>query len=156
VSPLRSRRCSSSTVAFLRSPRVHQELAAAACQVGRHRVARLMVVPSCSQNRKAFSLCRQRQQSASAGATENLVQQDFSSGSQSQAGGETSRISRTRAVAVPAVLIGSVFSRPGRRIGNSTAVDKTALVDRRRLNRALGHRQVEPEKLLIISDQGKP
>jgi len=137
---------------FYGSPRIHQELRAAGRQVGRHRVARLM---QCAQlkarTRRAFRPCS-RASSGAAGVVENLLQQDFQPPAPNRCwAGDITYIRTSSGWRYLAVWI-DLFSR--RVVGWKLdhRMDVALVIEA--LNRALGHRLVEPELLLIHTDQG--
>ncbi|MCT4366024.1 MULTISPECIES: IS3 family transposase [unclassified Synechococcus] len=137
---------------FYGSPRVHQELAAAGRQVGRHRVARLMRRAQLqAKTRKAFRPCRKASSSV-CGATENLLQQDFQPSAPNRSWAGDITYIRTKAGWRYLAVWIDLFSR--RVVGwkLDSRIDTALVIEA--LNRALGHRQVEPEKLLIHTDQG--
>jgi putative transposase len=138
---------------FYGSPRIHQELRASGRRVGRHRVARLMKRAELrARTRKPFRPCS-RANRGSTGVVENLLQQDFQPQAPNRCwAGDISYIHTTAGWRYLAVWI-DLFSR---RIVGWTLDSRmdTALVIEA-LNRAIGHRQVAPEALLLLhSDQG--
>lgn len=137
---------------FYGSPRIHQELRAAGRQVGRHRVARLM---QCAQlrarTRRAFKPCS-RASSGAAGVVENLLLQDFQPQAPNRCwAGDITYIRTSSGWRYLAVWI-DLFSR--RVVGWKLDHRMDAALVIEALNRALGHRLVEPELLLIHTDQG--
>lgn len=137
---------------FYGSPRIHQELRAAGRQVGRHRVARLM---QCAQlrarTRRAFRACS-RASSGAAGVVENLLQQDFQPPAPNRCwAGDITYIRTSSGWRYLAVWI-DLFSR--RVVGWKLDHRMDAALVIEALNRALGHRLVEPDLLLIHTDQG--
>jgi transposase InsO family protein len=137
---------------FYGSPRIHQELRAAGRQVGRHRVARLM---QCAQlkarTRRAFRACS-RASSGAAGVVENLLLQDFQPPAPNRCwAGDITYIRTSSGWRYLAIWI-DLFSR--RVVGWKLDHRMDAALVIEALNRALGHRLVEPELLLIHTDQG--
>nr|WP_071881581.1 IS3 family transposase [Cyanobium gracile] len=137
---------------FYGSPRIHQELRAAGHPVGRHRVARLMRRADLrARTRKAFRPCS-RASSGAAGVAENLLQQDFQPPAPNRCwAGDITYIRTSAGWRYLAVWI-DLFSR--RVVGWTLNQRMDAALVIEALNRALGHRQVEPEQLLIHTDQG--
>ncbi|MFN6337691.1 MAG: IS3 family transposase [Cyanobacteriota bacterium] len=137
---------------FYGSPRIHQELRAAGLRVGRHRVARLMQRAELrARTRKPFRPCSRASKGAT-GVAENLLQQDFQPPAPNRCwAGDITYIRTTAGWRYLAVWI-DLFSR---RVVGWTLDSRmdTALVIEA-LNRALGHRQVAPEALLLHTDQG--
>ena len=136
---------------FYGSPRIHQELRAAGRPVGRHRVARLMQRAGLrAKTRRAFRPCSKA--SGAAGAVENLLQQDFTPPAPNRCwAGDITYIRTTAGWRYLAVWM-DLFSR--RVVGWTLGASMEASLVMEALNRALGQRQVEPEQLLIHSDQG--
>lgn len=137
---------------FYGSPRIHQELRAAGHPIGRHRVARLM---RCAQlkarTRKPFRPCSKGSGGA-AGVVENLLQQEFAPPAPNRCwAGDITYIRTSAGWRYLAVWI-DLFSR--RVVGWKLDHRMDAALVIEALNRALGHRQVEPEKLLLHTDQG--
>ncbi len=137
---------------FYGSPRIHQELRAAGRQVGRHRVARLMQCAHLkARTRRAFSPCS-RTSSGAAGVVENLLLQDFQPQAPNRCwAGDITYIRTSSGWRYLAVWI-DLFSR--RVVGWKLDHRMDAALVIEALNRALGHRLVEPELLLIHTDQG--
>jgi transposase InsO family protein len=137
---------------FYGSPRIHQELAAAGLRVGRHRVARLMRRAELrARTRKPFRPCRNGSSGAS-GVAENLLQQDFQPLAPNRCwAGDITYVRTTAGWRYLAVWI-DLFSR--RVVGWKLDHRMDAALVIEALNRALGHRRVEPETLLIHTDQG--
>ncbi len=137
---------------FYGSPRIHQELRAAGHPVGRHRVARLMQRAQLrARTRKPFQPCSKASR-GTAGVAENLLQQDFQPPAPSRCwAGDNTYIRTTAGWRYLAVWI-DLFSR--RVVGRTLdqRIDAALVVEA--LNRALGHRQVEPAQLLLHTDQG--
>ena len=137
---------------FYGSPRIHQELLAAGRKVGRHRVARLMRRGELrARTRKAFRPCSKASKGMS-GVAENLLQQDFRPQAPNRCwAGDITYIRTTAGWRYLAVWI-DLFSR--RVVGWTldSRMDVALVIEA--LNRALGHRQLEPEQLLIHADQG--
>jgi putative transposase len=137
---------------FYGSPRIHRELAAAGLRVGRHRVARLMQRAELrARTRKMFRPWTKANSGAS-GVAENLLQQDFQPPAPNRCwAGDITYIRTTAGWRYLAVWI-DLFSR--RVIGWTLdhRMDATLVIEA--LNRALGQRHVEPEQLLIHTDQG--
>jgi transposase InsO family protein len=137
---------------FYGSPRIHQELRACGRHVGRHRVARLMRRAQLrARTRKEFRGCS-RASRGSAGVVENLLQQEFQPPEPNRCwAGDITYIRTSAGWRYLAVWI-DLFSR--RVVGWKLDQRMDAALVIEALNRALGHRQVEPEKLLIHTDQG--
>jgi len=137
---------------FYGAPRVHQELRAAGLKVGRHRVARLMRCSALkAKTRRGFRICRNPETRAS-GRAENLLLQDFSPAAPNRCwAGDITYIRTSAGWRYLAVWI-DLYSRRvvGWAMGSTM---ETALV-LEALNRALGHRQIQPDQLLIHTDQG--
>jgi len=130
----------------------NQQLRASGRHVGRHRVARLMRRAELRvRTRKAFRPCSKASRGA-VGVVENLLRQEFQPPAPNRcwAGGIT-YIRSSSGWRHLAVWI-DLFSR--RIVGWTldARVDAPLVIEA--LNRALGHRQVEPEQLLIHTDQG--
>ena len=136
---------------FYGSPRIHQELRAAGRSIGRHRVARLMQRAGLrAKTRQAFRPCGKT--SGATGVAQNLLQQDFSPPGPNRCwAGDITYIRTTAGWRYLAVWM-DLFSR--RVVGWSLGASMEASLVLEALNRALGQRQVEPEKLLIHTDQG--
>jgi transposase InsO family protein len=137
---------------FYGSPRIQQELRAAGHPVGRHRVARLMRRAELrARTRKAFRPCH-KGGSKGSGVAENLLQQDFQPPAPNRCwAGDITYIRTTDGWRYLAVWI-DLFSR--RVVGWTLAVRMGAALVVEALHRALGHRQVELETLLLHTDQG--
>ena len=137
---------------FYGSPRILQELRAAGHPVGRHRVARLMKRAQFkARSRKPFRPCS-RASNGAAGVVENLLQQAFKPPAPNLCwAGDITYIRTSAGWRYLAVWI-DLFSR--RVVGWKLDVRMDAALVIEALNRALGHRRVEPEKLLIHTDQG--
>lgn len=137
---------------FYGSPRIHQELRAAGHRLGRHRVARLMRSAQLrARTRKSFRPCS-KGSSGAAGVVENLLQQDFQPPSPNRCwAGDITYIRTTAGWRYLAVWM-DLFSR--RVVGWKLDGRMDAALVIEALNRALGHRRVEPETLLIHTDQG--
>ncbi len=143
------------------TPRIHQELRAAGRPVGRHRVARLMQRAGLrAKTRRAFRPCS-KARSGAAGVAENLLQQDFTPPVPNRCwAGDITYIRTTdgwRYLAVSHRKVRSaewmdLFSR--RVVGWTLGASMEASLVLEAINRALGQRQVEPEQLLIHTDQG--
>ena len=136
---------------FYGSPRIHQELRAAGRSIGRHRVARLMQRAGLrAKTRQAFRPCGKT--SGATSVAKNLLQQDFSPPGPNRCwAGDITYIRTTAGWRYLAVWM-DLFSR--RVVGWSLSASMEASLVLEALNRALGQRQVEPEKLLIHTDQG--
>lgn len=134
------------------APRVHQELRAAGLKVGSHRVARLMRCSALkAKTRRGFRPCRNNGSKAS-GVAENLLQQDFSPLASNHCwAGDITYIRTTAGWRYLAVWI-DLNSR--RVVGWSNGATMEATLVLEALNRALSHRQIEPDQLLIHTDQG--
>jgi transposase InsO family protein len=137
---------------FYGSPRIHRELAATGLRVGRHRVARLMQRAELrARTRKAFRPCS-RASGGAAGVADNLLQQDFQPPAPNRCwAGDITYVRTTAGWRYLAVWI-DLFSR--RVVGWTLDRRMDASLVIEALNRALGHRRVEPEQLLVHTDQG--
>jgi putative transposase len=137
---------------FYGSPRIHQELRAAGHPVGRHRVARLMQRAQLrARTRKPFRPCSRARKGAP-GVVENLLLQDFQPPAPNRCwAGDITYIRTTAGWRYLAVWI-DLFSR--RVVGWTLESQMDAALVVEALNRALGHRQVEPDQLLLHTDQG--
>jgi len=137
---------------FYGSPRIHQELRAAGHPIGRHRVARLMRRAELrARTRKPFLPCSKGSGGA-AGVVENLLQQEFAPQAPNRCwAGDITYIRTSAGWRYLAVWI-DLFSR--RVVGWKLDHRMDAALVIEALNRALGHRQIEPEKLLLHTDQG--
>ncbi|WP_083891361.1 IS3 family transposase [Cyanobium gracile] len=104
-----------------------------------------------ARTRKAFRPCS-RASSGAAGVAENLLQQDFQPPAPNRCwAGDITYIRTSAGWRYLAVWI-DLFSR--RVVGWTLNQRMDAALVIEALNRALGHRQVEPEQLLIHTDQG--
>ena len=137
---------------FYGAPRVHQELRAAGLKVGRHRIARLMRCSALkAKTRRGFRPCR-NSSSKAAGVVENLLRQEFSPAAPNRCwAGDITYIRTTAGWRYLAVWI-DLYSR--RVVGWAMGATMEATLVLEALNRALGHRQIEPDGLLIHTDQG--
>ena len=137
---------------FYGAPRVHQELRATGLKVGRHRIARLMRCSALkAKTRRGFRPCRNTGNRAS-GVAENLLQQEFSPAAPNRCwAGDITYIRTTAGWRYLAVWI-DLYSR--RVVGWAMGVTMGATLVLEALNRALGHRQIEPDQLLVHTDQG--
>ena len=137
---------------FYGSPRIHQELRASGRHVGRHRVARLMRRAQLrARTRKAFRPCSKAGPGA-LGVVENLLQQDFQPPAPNRCwAGDITYIRTSSGWRYLAVWI-DLYSR--RVVGWKLDQRMDAALVIEALNRALGHRRMESEKLLIHTDQG--
>ncbi|MCX5949957.1 MAG: IS3 family transposase [Cyanobacteria bacterium] len=137
---------------FYGSPRIHQELRAAGCHVGLHRVARLMRLNALrAKTRRAFRPCT-KATSRTCGVVENLLQQDFQPPAPNLYwAGDITYIRTSAGWRYLAVWI-DLYSR--RVVGWKLAHRMDTDLVMEALNRALGHRRVEPEQLIIHTDQG--
>jgi transposase InsO family protein len=137
---------------FYGSPRIHQELRASGRHVGRHRVARLMRRAELrARTRKAFRPCSKASRGA-VGVAENLLQQEFQPPAPNRCwAGDITYIRTSSGWRYLAVWI-DLFSR--RVVGWTLDQRMDAALVIEALNRALGHRQVVPDQLLIRTDQG--
>ena len=137
---------------FYGAPRIHQELAATGLRVGRHRVARLMRQAQLrGRTRRAFRPCSGSRRGA-VGVAENLLQQEFRPPAPNRCwAGDITYIRTTSGWRYLAVWI-DLYSR--RVVGWKLEQRMDADLVIEALNRALGQRQVEPEQLLIHTDQG--
>ena len=137
---------------FYGAPRVHQELRATGLKVGRHRVARLMRCSALTaKTRRGFRPCR-NSASKNAGVAENLLLQEFSPIAPNRCwAGDITYIRTTTGWRYLAVWI-DLYSR--RVVGWAMGATMEATLVLEALNRALGHRQIEPDRLLVHTDQG--
>ena len=137
---------------FYGAPRVHQELRATGLKVGRHRVARFMRCSALkAKNCRGFRPC-QNPGNRAIGVAENLLQQEFSSAAPNRCwAGDITYIRTTAGWRYLAVWI-DLYSR--RVVGWAMGATMEATLVLEALNRALGHRQIEPDRLLIHTDQG--
>jgi transposase InsO family protein len=137
---------------FYGAPRVHQELRAAGLKVGRHRIARLMRCSALkAKTRRGFRLCRNAGNRAS-GVAENLLLQEFSPAAPNRCwAGDITTIRTTAGWRYLAVWI-DLYSR--RVVGWAMGATMEATLVLEALNRALGHRQIESDQLLVHTDQG--
>lgn len=134
------------------SPRIHRELRAAGQRVGRHRVARLMQRAALRARTRNPFRPRSKASRGAAGVAENLLQQDFQPPAPNRCwAGDITDIRTTGGWRYLAVWI-DLFSR--RVVGWTLAQRMDAALVIEALNRALGHRHVEPETLMIHTDQG--
>jgi transposase InsO family protein len=137
---------------FYGAPRVHQELRATGLKVGRHRIARLMRCSALkAKTRRGFRPCRNTGNRAS-GVAENLLQQEFSPAAPNRCwAGDITYIRTTAGWRYLAVWI-DLYSR--RVVGWAMGVTMGATLVLEALNRALGHRLIKPDQLLVHTDQG--
>ena len=137
---------------FYGTPRVHQELRAAGLDVGHHRIARLMSNSALkAKTRRSFRSCLNTG-NRSSGVAENLLQQEFSPAALNRCwAGDISYIHTTGGWRYLAVWI-DLCSR--RVVGWTMGTTMEAILVLEALNQALGHRQIEPDQLLIHTDQG--
>jgi transposase InsO family protein len=137
---------------FYGSPRIHQELRVSGRHVGRHRVARLMRRAELrARTRKAFRPCSKGSRGA-VGVVENLLHQEFQPPAPNRCwAGDITYIRTSSGWRYHAIWI-DLFSR--RIVGWKLDQRMDAPLVIEALNRALGHRQVEPDQLLIHTDQG--
>ncbi len=137
---------------FYGAPRVHQELRAAGLKLGRHRIARLMRCSALkAKTRRGFRPCRKPGNRAS-GVAENLLQQELSPAAPNRCwAGDITYVRTTAGWRYLAVWI-DLYSR--RVVGWTMGSTMEATLVLEALNRALGHRQIEPDQLLIHTDQG--
>jgi transposase InsO family protein len=137
---------------FYGAPRIHQELKATGLKVGRHRVARLMRHSALkAKTRRGFRPCR-NSAGKTAGVAQNLLQQEFSPVAPNRCwAGDITYIRTTAGWRYLAVWI-DLYSR--RVVGWAMGATMEATLVLEALNRALGHRQIEPDQLLIHTDQG--
>jgi transposase InsO family protein len=137
---------------FYGAPRIHQELRVTGLKVGRHRVARHMRKAALkAKTRRGFRPCQNTGNRAS-GVAENLLQQEFSPAAPNRCwAGDITYIRTTAGWHYLAVWI-DLYSR--RVVGWAMGASMEATLVVEALNRALGHRQIEPEQLLIHTDQG--
>ena len=137
---------------FYGAPRVHQELRATGLKVGRHRIARLMRCSALkAKTRRGFRPCRNPGNRAS-GIAENLLLQEFSPAAPNRCwAGDITYIRTTAGWRYLAVWI-DLYSR--RVVGWAMGVTMGATLVLEALNRALGHRLIKPDQLLVHTDQG--
>jgi transposase InsO family protein len=137
---------------FYGAPRVHQELRATGLKVGLHRIARLMRCSALkAKTRRGFRLCRNAGNRAS-GVAENLLLQEFSPAAPNRCwAGDITYIRTTAGWRYLAVWI-DLYSR--RVVGWTMGATMEATLVLEALNRALGHRQIESDHLLVHTDQG--
>ena len=137
---------------FYGAPRIHQELRATGRLVGRHRVARLMRRAALkAKTRRGFRPYR-NSSSKAAGVVENLLRQEFSPATPNRCwAGDITYIRTSNGWRYLAVWI-DLYSR--RVVGWAMGPTMEATLVLEALNRALGHRQIEPDGLLIHTDQG--
>jgi putative transposase len=137
---------------FYGAPRIHQELRAAGHPVGRYRVARLMRRADLrARTRKPFRPCSRASRGAS-GVVDNLLQQGFRPTAPNRCwAGDITYIRTTAGWRHLAFWI-DLFSR--RVVGWTLYQRMDAVLVIEALHRALGHRQVEHEQLLLHTDQG--
>jgi len=137
---------------FYGAPRVHQELRAAGLKVGRHRVARLMRRSELqAKTRRGFRPCRNPGNRAS-GVAENLLQQEFSPAAPNRCWAfDITYIRTTAGWRYLAVWI-DLYSR--RVVGWAMGATMEATLVLEALHRALGHRPIAADQLLIHTDQG--
>jgi transposase InsO family protein len=134
------------------APRIHQELRATGRLVGRHRVARLIHKASLrAKTCRGFRPCR-NSGSKAAGVAENLLQREFSPAAPNRCwAGDITYIRTSSGWRYLAVWI-DLYSR--RVVGWAIGATMEATLVLEALHRALGHRQIEPDQLLIHTDQG--
>ncbi len=138
---------------FYGAPRIHQELKATGFKVGRHRVARLMRCSAlkAKTRRGGFRPCR-NSAGKTAGVAQNLLQQEFSPAAPNSCwAGDITYIRTTAGCRYLAVWI-DLYSR--RVAGWALGATMEATLVLEALNRALRHRQIKPDQLLIHTDQG--
>ena len=137
---------------FYGAPRVHHELRSAGLKVGRHRIARLMRCSALkAKTRRGFRPCRNSSTKA-AGVVENLLRQEFSPATPNRCwAGDITYIRTSNGWRYLAVWI-DLYSR--RMVSWAMGATMEATLVLEALNRALGHRQIEPDQLLIHTDQG--
>jgi transposase InsO family protein len=115
---------------FYGAPRVHEELRAAGLMVGRHRIARLMRCSALkAKTRRGFRPCR-------------------------NTGNQASDITYIRTTAGWRYLAAWVDLCSRRVVAWAIGITMEATLGLEALSRALGHRQIEPDQLLIHTDQG--
>ena len=136
---------------FYGSPRIHQELGASGRPIGLHRVARLMQRAGLrAKTRRAFRPCSKA--SSATCVAENLLEQQFTPPAPNRCwAGDITYIRTTSGWRYLAVWM-DLFSR--RVVGWSLGASMEASLVLEALHRALGQRQVEPDQLLIHTDQG--
>jgi transposase InsO family protein len=137
---------------FYGAPRIHQELRADGRKIGRHRVARLMHKAALTaKTRRGFRPCRNRSSKA-AGVVKNLLQQEFTPPAPNRCwAGDITYIRTSCGWRYLAVWI-DLYSRRVVGWAMGSAMETTLVLEA--LNRALGHRQIEPDQLLIHTDLG--
>ena len=131
---------------FYGAPRIHRELRAAGLKVGRHRVARLMQRSELkAHRRRRFRPCSETAHGAP-GIAKNLLLQDFAPPAPNRSwAGDMTYIRTTGGWRYLAVWI-DLYSR--RVVGWAMGATMEATLVLEALNRALGHRQIEPDQLL--------
>jgi putative transposase len=121
-------------------------------KVGRHRVARLMRTAAFkAKTRRGFRPCRTGGRKTS-GVAENLLQQEFSPAAPNRCWASDITYIRTTAGWRHLAVWIDLYRR--RVVGWAMGATMEATLVLRALNRALGHRQIEPDQLLIHTDQG--
>ena len=137
---------------FEGSPRIHKERLAAGRSVGRHRVARLMRrAHLCAHTRKPFRPCSKASRTAP-GVVENLLEQQLLAPAPNRCwAGDITYIRRSTGWRCLAVWI-DLYSR--RVVGWQVDQRMDAALVIECINRALGHRHLEREQLLLHTDQG--
>jgi putative transposase len=137
---------------FYGAPRIHQELRAAGRLVGRHRVARLMRCAALKARTRGGSRPCSNTGSKASAVAENLLQQEFSPAAPNRCwAGDITYIRTTAGWRYLAVWI-DLYSR--RVVGWAMGATMEATLVLEALNRALGHQQIEPDQLLVHTDQG--
>jgi transposase InsO family protein len=137
---------------FYGALRIHQDLRASGLKAGRHCIDRLM---RCSdlkaKTRRSFRPCRTAARQPH-GVADNLLNQQFSPTAPNRSwAGDITYIRTTACWRYLAVWI-DLHSRRVVGWALSTTMETTLVLEA--LNRALGHRRIEPDQLLIHTDQG--
>jgi putative transposase len=120
--------------------------------VSRHRLARFMCrAQLCAHTRKPFRTCSKASRTAH-GVLENLLQQQFMPAAPNRCwDGEITYIRTSTGWRYPSVWI-DLYSRRVVGLKVDQRMDAAPVIEA--LNRALSHRQVKREQLLLHTDQG--
>lgn len=137
---------------FYGAARIHQELRAAGLDMGRHPNARLMLCTALKARiRRRFRHCRNTG-THSSGVAENLQKQESSPATPNYFwAGDITYICTTVGWKYLAVWI-DLYSRHVVTSAMAFSMEANLVPDAQ--NRALSHRQIEPDKLVIHTDQG--
>ena len=147
--------------AFYGAPRIHRELRATGLKVGRHRVAQRMQRSELkARRRRCFRPCSDTAHGAP-GVAKNLLQQDIAPPAPKRCWAGDMTTIRTKggwrylAVSHRKVHTAEWIDLYSRRVvGRAMGATMEAILVLEALNRALGHRQIEPDQLVIYTDQG--